>query len=121
MIGHFLLTITPEEETLILEGKLGSVNENRCLLQTMSKGGVSDVMRPGTRYAREVSHWCGLFKDDSRAAVASFRRHHVGRCYDMLVHRFGVERVANAIRSRILTNQFRREMAQASQHEAAAR
>lgn len=111
MVGHFLLTITPAEEDLILTGKLGYVSEARCLLQTMANG--VQHAKPGTRHWVETWHHSqGLFRsmDVGRRASYDDQRHHVGYQYDALVSRFGVERVATAIRGRVLMNRLRRAL-----------
>jgi hypothetical protein len=111
-IGHFLLTITPAEEERVLTSHLGSVMQSRCLLQTMSG---QHCALPGTRHFIEAVHAHGA---QTRNYVLwgrnlnITRRHHVGYQYDMLVDRFGLARVARAIRNRILANQARRVLAQ---------
>jgi hypothetical protein len=111
-IGHFLLTITPAEEERVLTGHLGSVTDSRCLLQTMSG---QRCALSGTRHYREAwhSHWADYRNYAMWGRLMNVtRRHHVGFQYDMLVDRFGLERVARAIRNRILANQTRRVLAQ---------
>jgi len=114
MIGHFLLTLNEAEENRVLTGKLGCVCLTRdtfeahggCLLQTAD----GFVMAIGGVGFREFQHFT---RRPSRALGAW---HHVGMRYDKLVARFGVRRVANAIRMRILSNRARRVLRHAAAH-----
>ena len=112
MLGHFLLTITPAEEDRILTHQLGTVMESRCLLQTMSG---THCALSGTRHLAEAMHAHGA---ECRNFVLWGRQphnlwqHHVGVRYDTLIDRFGVKRVGQAIRTRILANKARRLLRQ---------
>lgn len=96
MIGHFLLTLEPEQEERLLTGKMAGLlvlnptdfaKFGGCLLQ------VVDGATEGPR--KEIEDY-----DEVGG--------HVGCQYDDLCHRFGTDRIHVAIRNRILTNQARR-------------
>jgi hypothetical protein len=109
MIGHWLLTLTDEQESNVLGRRLGQMHcglgmidgqpDEGCVLQTAGCGA----------YRREMNH---IITAEQRLGFgeAYSLHHHVGTRYDQLSNRFGVARVANAIRNRILTNRLWRTM-----------
>jgi hypothetical protein len=98
MIGHYLLTLTPDAEDDVLTGilKPGSYgNETeRCLVGWAAGYDVEHHHFTRRRLERNT-HW-GFTCIEER--------------FDGLCYRFGVERIANAIRSRILANQAHRAL-----------
>lgn len=116
MIGHYLLTLTPEAENSILTGRLaprsyGNDDGGRCLV-----GWAADCTeRDGDNGKRpqflENNEW-------PRNAVGAFGRS-VEYDYDDLCDRFGEQRVNAAIRNRILANQARRALRQPVEAQAA--
>jgi hypothetical protein len=124
MIGHALLMFSPEEEDRVLMGKLmdrfvlDEFYEGRgCLLQVAS-GNVRAARF--SLWDRDVSHTVKgedtlfplpLTAEDCRTRNRWAAEHgSIGHRYDALCGRFGVERIANAIRMRILANQAQREL-----------
>lgn len=113
MIGHYLLTLTQEQEDRVLTQRLQScaVSEldyqarGGCLLQTV------DGVHVGSEIKRENAHYC----DRPRTALPYYLSHHVGLAYDGLISRFDTERVNAAIRNRILSNRARRALRNAPQ------
>lgn len=101
MIGHYLLTLTQEQEDRVLtqsfSGHLGG-GKTVCLVQVAEQ-----IESP---YAAEDHLFRGSIKDcsecDAHASPAER--------YDCLCVRFGEGRVNGAIRNRILANQARREL-----------
>jgi hypothetical protein len=91
VIGHYLLTLTAEQEDRVLTRKMrpGSYL-NGCLISTVCGGDLWAA-------ARARTYW--------HAGVA------VEGIYDNLCERFGVTRINMAIRNRILANKARRELA----------
>ena len=95
MIGHYLLTLTPAQETLVLTESFGPIlgrhgsGDNRCLLMV--------VQRRNAHEAPKHKFW-----GDARPLALH---------YDDLCERFGVERINRVIRERILANQARRMLA----------
>lgn len=113
MIGHYLLTLTEEQEGRVLtetflpypEGASviiydGGTVEQRCLLDVANAriGGASCGLMLGEKIGRHLNE--------------------VGGAYDRSCHRFGVERINAAIRNRILSNRARRVLAGVSVGEA---
>jgi hypothetical protein len=99
MIGHYLLTLTPEQEDRVLtrsfEPVAGTDCERACCLVMTATddrneyaGATPQEMRDRPRH-----------NDTWRAP---------GHAYEVLSRRFGVERINAAIRSRILSNRARR-------------
>lgn len=101
MIGHYLLTLTPEQEDRVLtqpfEPVLGpTINpEARCLLACATDGRDFEGGQSGEPIYYTKAHGIGL---------PGFR-------YEYLCQRFSTTRVNVAIRNRILTNQARRILA----------
>ena len=103
MIGHYLLTLTPEQEDRVLtEAMSGRANgaydsKSRCLVEVAHGFGFANwrfnppnyMYHPKNRRVRCVS---------------------VGITYDLLCYRYGNERINAAIRNRILSNRVRREL-----------
>jgi hypothetical protein len=119
VIGHYLLTLTPEQEDRVLTQTLGAgrtyrdpVTGARCILGAVhygngSAGGVEGYVRA----------WCdcrawGLRQSPLEANPEPnlFSWPNVPMAYDRLVERFGAARIANAIRNRILSNRARRAL-----------
>ncbi len=129
MIGHFLLTLSPEEEGRLLTGKLTprlndmhEVGGPGCLLQAVDDRSLRD---PFSRVRRDSHHQLGAtvrhmairgrlssesgWKDNLRHSILHWS---VGHRFDALCERFGVERVGRVIRTRVLSNQARRALSQ---------
>lgn len=99
MIGHYLFTLSPEQED----------------------GPLTEVMRPGCApkgcllgltESRDVLNYlgsCGHTYSRRTGRLLSFRQAgYVGDRYDHLCPRFGTPRINAAIRNRILSNRARR-------------
>lgn len=91
MVGHYLLTLTPEQEDRVLTSRLVGgaffARGGRCLIAT-----VRDF-----RYNADV-----------RQGAIPLRESIPGIRFDMACRRFGEPRVNAAIRNRILANRARR-------------
>ena len=102
MIGHYLLTLTPEQEGLVLT-------------QTMGPGGKLYRRSPSPgcllQCATGMTEWWVGVGDTGHELDTPFQR--IAYRYDRTCERFGTERVNRAIRNRILTNQARRALRQA--------
>ena len=103
MIGHYLLSLTPEQEERILTTMLaaapcGAVNPNgtRCLLGVCYDLGGPDELS---------AEWHALTRSRSDRRLL-----HIGVMFDNLCWRFGEPRINAAIRNRILANQARRAL-----------
>ena len=120
MIGHYLLTLTPEQEERVLTsrlfpGQLVRKNGERCLLGVcedweavlQDDDSWYDIV-PGVRRLRLISWELDPGEDEERWLSVPWR-------FDLLCKRFGTERVNRAIRNRILSNQARRALQQATQ------
>lgn len=129
MIGHALLMFTPEEEDRLLTGRMTKgigldfeMDGAGCVFQV-----ATGLSRPGSRYSLWSSDVAHLIAGEDRmfprpSTQFAYDCHwrprmqwgilhgSVAHRYDALTLRFGVERIANAIRSRILTNQLRRQL-----------
>ena len=109
MIGHYLLTLTPEQEDRALTGKMrpGCYDEVQdigpCLV------GTAQCIRRHTEHVH-VHNWPPF----SIVVSTSVEGH-----YDSLCHRFGPARVNAAIRTRILANQARRALQREAAHVGA--
>lgn len=108
MIGHYLLTLTQEQEDRVLTMKMekcttyviydhNGIPQCGCL-----RAVVHDLDQTAARY-NPIGKW--------RTVHGSWELDLVGIQYDALCDRFGVERVNRAIRNRILSNRARRELA----------
>ena len=97
MIGHFLLTLTPEQEDRVLTVPMGACSSNGpekgCLVET----------------AWELTGWWFSYGKVSTAEFKTWED--VGAKYDALCNRFGIARIGAAIRHRILANRARRTLA----------
>jgi hypothetical protein len=132
MIGHYLLTLTPEQEDRILTRPMegyrdGDPGENLCLLEIIG-GGYDRFYQedhPGIiewrdflceRVQEEIvakwSAWKG-WEPGIREKPSPFPPAVYGQ-YDYLYKRFG-ERANAAIRNRILANRARRELLKANE------
>jgi hypothetical protein len=108
MIGHYLLTLTPEQEGRVLGERMARADSFlrddgcRCLL------GVTDNV------TKDVVHYLAVSRTIQQMTHAGYsalhQRDRVGVRFDNLCARFGEERVNMAIRNRILTNQARRTL-----------
>jgi hypothetical protein len=109
MIGHYLLTLTPEQEGRVLTSKMAGYGLNqydwqreKCLVQ---------AVHPHLSAVRAML-------GTSRNGFVVGHRTCVAKCYDWLCERFGNERVNRAIRNRVLSNQARRALRNAPQLSA---
>ena len=118
MIGHLVNILTPEEEDRLLTGRLGCFADGECLLQRVSNAKWAMENR-NSRHFREWRHSLHAFPTlamkypralISRRMDQHHFRHSVGWRYDRLIDKHGVERIANAIRNRVLANQARRTL-----------
>lgn len=97
MIGHYLLSLTEEQEDRVLTTRLAyapmywRADGCRCLVGT-----VADVKSPSFIHTNAET-MRAVWEDGS-----------VGGTFDKLCRRFGEERVNAAIRNRILSNRARR-------------
>lgn len=104
MINHYLLSLTPEAEDAVLTGKMAPgayrfADGRRCLVGWAA--GVTPA-ESGLRCSRPFYFTPVPFVLPQRAIEPR---------YDSLCCRFGIARVNNAIRNRILANQARRALA----------
>lgn len=110
MIGHYLLALDEEAEHDVMTGKMnpGSYHfqdGSRCLV-----GWAADF-RPGDdEDADNVFGRRRRFEKNTQYRYGPSTCESIELRFDGLCDRFGVERIANAIRSRILTNQLRRQL-----------
>jgi hypothetical protein len=111
VIGHYLLTLTGEQENRVLGEHMipGALfrEDARCLL-----GVTMDVRCDGD--ARDVAQYLGA----NGPLRPGPQLYYVGLRYDNACKRFGAPRVNAAIRQRILDNRLRRELAPASRETA---
>jgi len=89
MIGHYLLTLSTEQEERVLTRSFGG-SAQHCLCMLVGDG-----------------CW-GANMEELLAAEAFGQREVPGAAYEYLVTRFGAPRVNAAIRNRILSNRARR-------------
>jgi hypothetical protein len=95
VIGHYLLTLTPEQEERVLTGVMGPIMGPAALF--------------GNRCLVVVAHDLPYYEPDL-APTCRWGSQFVGLKYDDLCERFTTERVNAAIRNRILSNQARRAL-----------
>jgi hypothetical protein len=126
MIGHYLLTLTPDQEHRVLtqvmrpghhvELQLRDEIRGPCLVGTvlgcrpnqhpsLMERFRSCYLRPSSETVPTRRGW--RFTLLGREVVLM---HTVEEHYDVLCHRFGSARVNTAIRNRVLTNQARRAL-----------
>jgi len=102
MIGHYLLTLTEEQENRVLGERFlpyaPGIETRRCLVDVACSWG------PGQTTDDHLP--------DAHPLIL------MGNHYDWLCDRFGAPRVNAAIRNRILSNRARRELAPASRETA---
>lgn len=107
MIGHYLLSLTPEQENRLLTltfepiGHLGVNNCARCMVLTAMDRVVGASATGLTPYEDYDTRRDAMFISP-------------GWRYEYACDRFGTERVNAAIRNRILSNRARRTLAPAS-------
>jgi len=110
VIGHYLLTLTAEQEDRVLtravSPMLGLRYGCRCLVATV-------LDRIPTWYEKDM---------ETAAPQRGYGTHRYAPAYryEELADRFGVERVNAAIRNRILSNRARRELSPVSRETVAA-
>src|SRR5690349_17243840 len=109
MIGHYLLTLTTEQEDRVLTERMGRAplylrgDGCRCLY-----GVAKDLDDAGA--ARELAEaWESYYR--GKREHPGKRRTYAAWLYDRLCERFGEARVNAAIRNRILSNRARRVLA----------
>jgi len=96
VIGHFLLTLTPEQEDEILTtAMLPNIWTGPCLVATVCRA----------NEPRGLQEWRQSGHDGYM---------HVAVRYDKLCRRFGTPRINNAIRARILGNRLWRELSKSA-------
>lgn len=106
MIGHYLLTLTPAQETLVLTTPFWGCRELKephqsCLITTT---------KPELHYILQAPHY--LSRGSAESPKAWYDYSPASR-YEYLCSRFGTFRVNKAIRNRILNNQLWRTLAEA--------
>lgn len=105
MIGHYLLSLTPEAERDVLTHKMapgsyaGSLSGARCLV-----GVCADFLAYLTPDSPRPSYW------PQRKRHVPKGRSSIEHQYDGLCLRFGSDRINAAIRARVLTNMARRTL-----------
>ena len=127
MIGHYLLTLTPEQEERVLTGVMLPFpdSDTSCLVQTAMGGGV-EAARAAKLTSRDGSSITQFIHGRRSERSKPVYFHHtqntydryrdsqptsVGTAYDNACWRFGTDRINAAIRYRILANIARRELA----------
>jgi hypothetical protein len=98
MIGHYVLTFTPEQETRVLTRHMEPGGIKKCV------GSLPCLMEVADD--DETSMWMFWTSYRPRGWASPWVR------YDDLCFRFGTERINTAIRNRILSNQARRLLKQ---------
>jgi hypothetical protein len=136
MIGHFCLSLTPQEEERVLTTKMAGfpfamASEARCLVQTVldSASALTAVQERGfyrTSIVKQITHrrptpaWAKrggaeeMCLSDVFDFFTDYRKcipRNVAHQYDHLCWRFGSVVVNRCIRNRILSNQARRLLA----------
>ena len=97
MIGHYLVTLTPEQEARVLMGKMRPGSYDEC--EETGPCLVGTAQGPGVWLHEFVHYWPFNVPYDMSLMWA------VESQYDNLCRRFGIGRVNAAIRNRILSNQ----------------
>lgn len=118
MIGHYLLTLTPEQEERVLtrvflgHNPAADESSDRCLVQV-----AEDIDCPYRAEAKYIFKSRGSTGNGCTYQVRNSGRFHnrlvaltPATQYDNLCDRFGTERVNVAIRNRILANQAHRAL-----------
>ena len=107
MIGHYLMTLTPEQEDRLLTQMFGPIAKKQC--------GRCMVL---VAMDLEFGHYAtGLTEYESRYSPSeTIRAKSPGWRYEFLCERFGERRVNAAIRSRILANRASRVLRGATPH-----
>lgn len=121
MIGHYLLTLTAEQEDRVLTGKMAPARhyvdeddpECGCLMGVVhgydrDEAGRNSALR-GYRFKT---------RPDGYFMFTFVYGDVVGIQYDVLCERFGTERINGAIRNRILKNKAWRALADVQQEVA---
>lgn len=107
MIGHYLLTLRPEQEARVLTIPFGGIDDPApdCLV-TAAESEIS--------YVAALDHcgWAAQYDYAACQPAADGYWYSPGHRYEDLCKRFGTTRINRAIRSRILTNQLWRVLSQ---------
>lgn len=109
MIGHYLLTLTEEQEDRVLTMRMGIARayvdgENQCGCLKGTVHGLDRKRAMTDPVGWWPQHW------SKRLLTALPGTDVVGIRYDDLCERFGTDRVNAAIRNRILNNRARRTL-----------
>ena len=104
MIGHYLLTLTPEQEDRVLTTPMDTPMNLRATVPCLVQVAV------GRERGVAVSDLLNIMWP--RGSICADQEYVTGR-YDAVVCRFGAARVNAAIRNRILANRARRTLAPA--------
>jgi len=112
MIGHYLLTLTPDQEDRVLTKRFEPRFE-----EVRDKWGLSNL----DRYRLSCGCLMLTITQDKNAfgpSIGGDAAHgSVGCLYESLCGRFGPRRVNTAIRTRILSNRARRALSSVHVHE----
>lgn len=112
MIGHYLLTLTKEQEDRVLTRRFKPLFDGVPLALDEEFAGCLMCAVTDTNWGPG----CVLEPDDIGGARDNARE--PGYVYEALCERFGAPRVNAAIRNRILANRVRRALAPASRENA---
>src|SRR6266576_7233850 len=107
MIGHYLLTLTAEQEDRVLTVAFGPVYGDAFL-----EANYDGCLMCAVNNFRQWGPGCVLDLDET-GQVARNRSREPGYVYEDLCERFGGSRVNAAIRNRILSNRARRTLLRA--------
>lgn len=102
MIGHYLLTLTPEQEDRVLTQQMKPGFFGLCLTATVlgpAEAGASSWRPCNRRWPIALREW---------EALPSPKHQSIEIRFDSLCARFGEPRVNDAIRARIVENRARR-------------
>ncbi len=112
MLGHYLLTLSEEQEDRVLTTAMRPGDYwAPCLVGIVlgaeaSESGLRDICN--RRWPLAMSDW----------VIKSVRGRSVENSFDTLCLRFGIHRITGAIRNRILSNRARRILGNASRETA---
>lgn len=123
MIGHYLLTLTPEQEDRLLTetlapGGLVNTGGRRCLLGVVEDWRlVEGFTTPGSAYEMIMNLAMHVKRHDERKRLIEWSNDSevisVPERFDALCYRFHTPRITRAVRNRILSNQARRTLTRA--------